>query len=87
MLPLATISSMERGSTFSPSTIRLKVGCIFRGRADLGGECGELTQLSMILSITGLTGDIFNVFLKPYFLESYRPVRKGDTFLAKGAAR
>ncbi|ORY75712.1 Valosin-containing protein [Leucosporidium creatinivorum] len=38
-------------------------------------------------SIEGLTGDIFNVFLKPYFLESYRPVRKGDTFLAKGAAR
>jgi transitional endoplasmic reticulum ATPase len=35
----------------------------------------------------GLTGDIFNVFLKPYFLEAYRPVRKGDTFLAKGAAR
>ncbi|GAA5918339.1 hypothetical protein JCM1841_002179 [Sporobolomyces salmonicolor] len=38
-------------------------------------------------SIEGLTGDIFNVFLKPYFLEAYRPVRKGDTFLAKGAAR
>lgn len=38
-------------------------------------------------SRSGLTGDIFNVFLKPYFLESYRPVRKGDTFLAKGAAR
>lgn len=35
----------------------------------------------------GLTGDIFNVFLKPYFLDAYRPVRKGDTFLAKGAAR
>lgn len=38
-------------------------------------------------AFAGLTGDIFNVFLKPYFLESYRPVRKGDTFLAKGAAR
>ncbi|KAK4057691.1 AAA ATPase cdc48 [Microbotryomycetes sp. JL221] len=38
-------------------------------------------------SIEGLTGDIFNVFLKPYFLDAYRPVRKGDTFLAKGAAR
>ncbi len=34
-----------------------------------------------------MTGDIFNVFLKPYFLEAYRPVRKGDTFLAKGASR
>ena len=27
------------------------------------------------------------MFLKPYFLEAYRPVRKGDTFLAKGASR
>jgi len=38
-------------------------------------------------SIEGLTGNIFDVFLKPYFLEAYRPVRKGDTFLAKGAGR
>ncbi|BGO96524.1 Valosin-containing protein [Rhodotorula toruloides ATCC 204091] len=38
-------------------------------------------------SIEGLSGDIFNVFLKPYFLEAYRPVRKGDIFLAKGASR
>ncbi|KAM0793495.1 hypothetical protein ACM66B_000934 [Microbotryomycetes sp. NB124-2] len=38
-------------------------------------------------SIEGLTGDIFNVFLKPYFLDAYRPVRKGDTFLARGASR
>jgi transitional endoplasmic reticulum ATPase len=36
---------------------------------------------------TGLTGNLFEVFLKPYFLEAYRPVRKGDTFLAKGASR
>lgn len=38
-------------------------------------------------SVEGLTGNIFEVFLKPYFLEAYRPVRKGDTFLAKGASR
>lgn len=38
-------------------------------------------------SVEGLTGNLFEVFLKPYFLEAYRPVRKGDTFLAKGASR
>jgi len=38
-------------------------------------------------SVEGLTGNIFEVFLKPYFLEAYRPVRKGDTFIARGAGR
>lgn len=38
-------------------------------------------------SIEGIEGDIFQVFLKPYFTEAYRPVRKGDIFTAKGAMR
>ena len=36
-------------------------------------------------TIEGLSGNIFDLFLKPYFLEAYRPVRKGDTF-AQGRA-
>ncbi|KAJ7263192.1 P-loop containing nucleoside triphosphate hydrolase protein [Mycena haematopus] len=35
-------------------------------------------------SIKGLSGNIFDVYLKPYFLEAYRPVHKGDTFLVRG---
>lgn len=27
-------------------------------------------------TIEGVTGNMFDVFLKPYFLEAYRPVRK-----------
>lgn len=27
-------------------------------------------------TIEGMTGNLFDVFLKPYFLEAYRPVRK-----------
>ncbi|KAE9393993.1 valosin-containing protein [Gymnopus androsaceus JB14] len=38
-------------------------------------------------SIEGLSGNIFDVYLKPYFLEAYRPVRKGDTFLVRGGMR
>ena len=34
-------------------------------------------------TIEGITGNLFEVFLKPYFLEAYRPVRKGDTFLVR----
>ena len=27
-------------------------------------------------TVEGLTGNLFDAFLKPYFLEAYRPVRK-----------
>ncbi|CDF35452.1 transitional endoplasmic reticulum ATPase (valosin-containing protein), Cell division control protein 48 [Chondrus crispus] len=31
--------------------------------------------------------DLFGVYLRPYFLEAYRPVRKGDTFVIRAAMR
>ncbi|KAL4648732.1 transitional endoplasmic reticulum ATPase-like, partial [Arapaima gigas] len=44
-------------------------------------------------TIEGLTGNLFEVFLKPYFLEAYRPVHTpftlpaGDIFLVRGSMR
>jgi transitional endoplasmic reticulum ATPase len=38
-------------------------------------------------TIEGLTGSLFDVFLKPYFVEAYRPVRKGDLFTVRGGMR
>ncbi|XP_030588973.1 transitional endoplasmic reticulum ATPase isoform X1 [Archocentrus centrarchus] len=38
-------------------------------------------------TIEGLSGNLFEVFLKPYFLEAYRPVHKGDIFLVRGSMR
>ncbi|CAM5169604.1 unnamed protein product [Eretmochelys imbricata] len=38
-------------------------------------------------TIVGLTGNLFEVYLKPYFLEAYRPVHKGDIFLVRGGMR
>ncbi|CAI0471417.1 unnamed protein product [Linum tenue] len=38
-------------------------------------------------SIEGVTGNLFDAYLKPYFLEAYRPVRKGDLFLVRGGMR
>uniref|UniRef100_A0A914WCX9 vesicle-fusing ATPase n=1 Tax=Plectus sambesii TaxID=2011161 RepID=A0A914WCX9_9BILA len=38
-------------------------------------------------TIEGLTGNLFEVFLKPYFLESYRPLYKGDIFTVNAAMR
>ncbi|KAK2196859.1 bifunctional ATPase [Babesia duncani] len=37
-------------------------------------------------TVEGLSREaLFDVYLKPYFLESYRPVKKGDLFLVRGA--
>jgi len=38
-------------------------------------------------TVEGLTGNLFEVYLKPYFLEAYRPIHKGDVFIARGGMR
>jgi len=38
-------------------------------------------------TIEGLTGNLFDVFLKPYFNEAYRPLHKGDIFTCRGGMR
>jgi len=38
-------------------------------------------------TVQGLTGNLFDVYLKPYFLEAYRPVHKGDIFIVRGGMR
>eukprot|EP01061_Rhynchopus_euleeides_P025189 TRINITY_DN4065_c0_g2_i2.p1 TRINITY_DN4065_c0_g2~~TRINITY_DN4065_c0_g2_i2.p1 ORF type:complete len:818 (+),score=435.72 TRINITY_DN4065_c0_g2_i2:175-2454(+) len=38
-------------------------------------------------TVEGLSGDLFELFLKPHFQEAYRPVRKGDIFVVRGAMR
>lgn len=38
-------------------------------------------------TIAGLSGDLFQVYVKPYFLEKYRPLYIGDTFIVRGAMR
>ena len=38
-------------------------------------------------TVEGLSGDLFELFLKPHFQEAYRPVRKGDIFIVRAAMR
>ena len=38
-------------------------------------------------SVEGITGDIFEVFVKPYFKEKYMPLHVSDTFIARGGMR
>lgn len=38
-------------------------------------------------TVEGVTGNLFEVYLKPYFLEAYRPIHKDDTFIVRGGMR
>nr|XP_051198322.1 cell division cycle protein 48 homolog [Lolium perenne] len=38
-------------------------------------------------TVEGITGNLFEAYLKPYFADAYRPVHKGDLFLVRGGMR
>lgn len=47
----------------------------------------SVTVLAFKDTLDGLSGDIFDVFVKPYFKDNFRPLHKGDTFFARGGMR
>ncbi|OII75677.1 transitional endoplasmic reticulum ATPase protein [Cryptosporidium andersoni] len=56
-------------------------------------ECGDVPYGKRIHvlpfddCLEGITGNLFDAYLKPYFLEAYRPVKKGDVFLVRSGFR
>ncbi|KAI9034643.1 P-loop containing nucleoside triphosphate hydrolase protein [Hyaloraphidium curvatum] len=70
------------------SNLRVRLGDVVAVHA-----CGDIKYgkrvhiLPIDDSVEGLTGNLFDTYLKPYFLEAYRPVRKGDLFLVRGGMR
>ncbi|KRY68440.1 Transitional endoplasmic reticulum ATPase -like protein 2 [Trichinella pseudospiralis] len=68
--------------------LRVRVGDIVNIQALPDLKYGtRILVLPIQDTIVGLQGNLFEVFLKPYFCESYRPVRKGDLFSVTGAMR
>ena len=43
--------------------------------------------MKLPLILTKCFRSLFEVYLKPYFLEAYRPVHKGDLFVVRGGMR
>eukprot|EP00742_Colponemidia_sp_Colp-10_P000276 GILJ01000311.1.p1 GENE.GILJ01000311.1~~GILJ01000311.1.p1 ORF type:complete len:814 (+),score=156.44 GILJ01000311.1:175-2442(+) len=68
--------------------LRVRLGDIISVHA-----CGDVPYgkrvhvLPLDDTIEGISGNLFDTYLKPYFLEAYRPVRKGDLFLVRGGFR
>ncbi|KAG7196220.1 AAA ATPase cdc48 [Scheffersomyces spartinae] len=47
----------------------------------------RISVLPIADTVEGLTGSLFDMYLKPYYVEAYRPVRKGDLFTVRGGMR
>ncbi|EST06364.1 CDC48, N-terminal subdomain protein [Kalmanozyma brasiliensis GHG001] len=83
-----TEDSKIRLNKVARNNLRVKLGDLISVHACHDIKYGKrIHVLPFDDSVEGLTGNIFDVYLKPYFLESYRPVRKGDTFTVRGGMR
>ena len=88
--------------TSDPSCEEGKIKVNFGTRKNLAVKLGDVvgihkcdaipygTKVSVLPfadSIEGITGNLFEVWLKPYFSQAYRPVKVGDTFIVRGNMR
>lgn len=54
------------------------------------GDVPNLTKIHILPiddTIEGISGNIAETYLVPYFKDAYRPVKKGDLFLVRGNFR
>lgn len=58
-------------------------------RSSLVFNCSAERKISSTTTTTttGITGNIYDVFVKPYFMDAYRPVKKGDRFISRRAMK
>jgi transitional endoplasmic reticulum ATPase len=70
------------------NNLRVRLGDVVSIQSCTDVQYGKRVHiLPMDDTVEGLTGNLFEVYLKPYFLEAYRPVHKGDVFIARGGMR
>ncbi|CAL0334021.1 unnamed protein product [Lupinus luteus] len=70
------------------SNLRIRLGDVVSVHQCPDVKYGESVHiLPLDDTIEGVTGNLFDTYLKPYFMDAYRPVRKGDLFLVRGGMR
>uniref|UniRef100_G1KTE0 Transitional endoplasmic reticulum ATPase n=2 Tax=Anolis carolinensis TaxID=28377 RepID=G1KTE0_ANOCA len=81
-------SEKIRMNRVTRNNLRVRLGDVVSVQACPDVKYGKrIHVLPIDDTIAGLTGNLFEVYLKPYFLEAYRPVHKGDIFLVRGGMR
>ncbi|KAK7257680.1 hypothetical protein RIF29_31828 [Crotalaria pallida] len=70
------------------SNLRVRVGDVVSVHQCLDIKYGERVHILPIDdTIEGIAGNLFDSYLRPYFSDAYRPVKKGDLFLVRGGMR
>ncbi|CAL5012304.1 unnamed protein product [Urochloa decumbens] len=68
--------------------LRVKLGDVVSVNRRLDVPNGARIQVTPFEdSMEGISGDLFDAYLKPYFRDYLRPLCKGDTFLVRGNMR
>ena len=68
--------------------LRVKLGDVVSVSATGEVPYGKAVQvLPFDDSVEGITGSLFETYLKPYFYQAWRPVKKGDTFIVREGFR
>ncbi|CAN6290674.1 unnamed protein product [Urochloa humidicola] len=80
--------SKMRINKVARSNLRVRLGDVVSVHPCHDAVYGARVQvLPLDDTVEGITGDLFQAYLKPYFVDAYRPVRKGDLFLVRGGMR
>lgn len=70
------------------NNLRVKLGdFIYISQFDEIKPASKIHVLPLDDTIEGLTGNIFEVYIKPYFMDAYRPLTKGNLFVIHKAMR
>ncbi|CAF4110267.1 unnamed protein product [Adineta steineri] len=70
------------------NNLRVRSGDIVSLQACSDAKDGKRIQVVPIdNTVYGITRNLFEVYLKPYFLEAYRAVHEGDTFITRAGMR
>lgn len=70
------------------NNLRVRLGDLVSVQACTDVKYGKrIHVLPIDDTVEGITGSLFDNYLKPYFQEAYRPVHKGDLFVVRGGLR
>uniref|UniRef100_A0A915DVW8 CDC48 N-terminal subdomain domain-containing protein n=1 Tax=Ditylenchus dipsaci TaxID=166011 RepID=A0A915DVW8_9BILA len=69
------------------NNLRVRIGDVVSIQTVNVPNAARIHILPIDDTVEGLTGDLFEVFLKPYFQNNFRPAHVGDIFNVKAAMR
>ncbi len=81
-------SNVLRLGTVARGNVNLKLGDVATVHEAPDIRYGTVVHvLPFKKDVEGISGELFETFLQPYFSDQFKPLKKGDKFICKGAMR